>query len=331
MSRNSFALEVSSDGSQVVEIIVVDLDCGHLGGHTFTLSPGIPVTGGRFSARDVPVPIDPDPGHAHTLDIDGVFFDADGNGTPEQALGALDFVSDLNRCNVRWVATQAAPDSDGDGWSNGAEQRLGSSSSSFSSFFSTPEHAVVPTTCLSGPGPCRDFIDNDRDRQMDTNEEDGPDLDLEPDCANPMPEDDLCGSIIPPPPPPPPPEVVLVNPQAPIRCEASGCRPRLTCNLAQEQGIPCSNPIDLFAFVPRRSARVSDDSAAKAPRRIRFASAVANVPPGQTQNVRLRLTRAGKRIVRTSKRRRLRGVVEIRNTPGELISTTQIRIRLRRR
>lgn len=337
-SPNSFALELSSDGSQVVEIVSDALSCSFGDSHTFTINPGIPVTGGRFSARDVPVPVDPDPfdPHAHTLDIDGVFFDADGNGTPEQALGGLSFVSGPNRCNFRWVATQAAADSDGDGWSDGGEQRLGSEQRGQTAFglgfSSTPEHREVRTTCLSGPGPCRDFADNDnfsdRDGLFDGNEADGPDLDLEPDCANPMPEEDLCAPIIPPPPPPPPPEVVLTNPQAPIRCTGSGCRPSITCNLDQQQGIPCSNPIDLFALVPRRSGLLGEDAVAKAPRRIRFAFGVANVPPEGTATVRLRLTRAGKRIVRTSKKRRLSGIFEVRNTPGDLIDT-RVRIRLK--
>lgn len=138
-SPNSFALELSSDGSQVVEIVSDALSCSFGDSHTFTINPGLPVTGGRFLARDVPVPVDPDPfdPHAHTLDIDGVFFDADGNGTPEQALGGLSFVSGPNRCNFRWVATQAAPDSDGDGWGDVAEQRL------------APEPIPLPATWLA--------------------------------------------------------------------------------------------------------------------------------------------------------------------------------------
>lgn len=97
-SPNSFALELSSDGSQVVEIVSDALSCSFGDSHTFTINPGLPVTGGRFLARDVPVPVDPDPFDPHTLDIDGVFFDADGNGTPEQALGGLPL------CPVRTAA-----------------------------------------------------------------------------------------------------------------------------------------------------------------------------------------------------------------------------------
>jgi len=63
-------------------------------------------------------------------------------------------------------------------------------------------------------------------------------------------------------------------------------------------------------------------------RRIRFAAGVVNVPPGETRTVRLRLTPRGKRIVNSGTRRLLRGVLEIRNSPGG-IQTTAIRIRIK--
>ena len=78
-------------------------------------------------------------------------------------------------------------------------------------------------------------------------------------------------------------------------------------------------------------ARLSlSPAVARAPRRIRFAFGISNVPPGGTQNVSLRLTSRGRKIARSGNRR-LRGVIEIRNTPGDLIDTTPVRIRIRRR
>jgi len=75
---------------------------------------------------------------------------------------------------------------------------------------------------------------------------------------------------------------------------------------------------------------LSEPASTKAPRRIRFAfGGVTNIPPGEIRNVRLRPTRQGKKIVRTSPRSSLRGVLEIRNAPGDLLSSTRIRIRLR--
>jgi len=76
---------------------------------------------------------------------------------------------------------------------------------------------------------------------------------------------------------------------------------------------------------------LSGEALVKAPRRIKFAFGSSNIPPGQIKNVRLRLTPAGRMIVRTSKKRRLKGVFEIRNTPGDLIDSTPIKIRIRRR
>jgi hypothetical protein len=129
--------------------------CVAVTGTHIHLKPIHPVTGGSFSARDVPVPIAPDPGHTHTLDIDGVFFDADGNATPEQALGGIIFFSGLNQYNFRWVATQAAAGSDGDGWSDGGEQRLGSEQQGQTAFgfgfSSTPEHSAHDVPLWSWP------------------------------------------------------------------------------------------------------------------------------------------------------------------------------------
>ncbi len=153
---NSFAIELSSDRGAVIKIVASALSCGTdvpFGRHTFTLdlNPGLPISNEEFSARGISVTITPDPGHAHTLDIDGVFFD--GDGTKEQALGGLSFVSGLNRCGFRWWATAIAPDDDGDGWSDSAERRLGSEYLRQTVFGfginSTPEHREVPTISLT--------------------------------------------------------------------------------------------------------------------------------------------------------------------------------------
>jgi hypothetical protein len=136
-----------------------------------------------------------------------------------------------------------------------------------------------------------------------------------------------------PPPPPPPPESGPATPQTPIPCTGSRCRLPVTCNLPPALGTPCSNRIDLIAFVPRSALRLSDDSSTRAPSRIRFASRISNIPPGATADVRLRLTRTGKQVARRLKRSLIRvtGVLEIRNTAGTVINSTQVKIRIRRR
>ena len=72
-----------------------------------------------------------------------------------------------------------------------------------------------------------------------------------------------------------------------------------------------------------------EETRAKAPRMVRIASAVANIPPGATKPVRLKLTATGRKILRNNKKRRLTGVIQIRNTPGTAFDTTPITIRLR--
>ncbi|MGH8565314.1 MAG: hypothetical protein ACREXW_14995 [Gammaproteobacteria bacterium] len=114
----------------------------------------------------------------------------------------------------------------------------------------------------------------------------------------------------------------------PFACNGSRCLVPLKCNGV---GISCTARVRLFALLPR-ARRLSDRPAAQSVRRtlrrIRFAAGVANVPPGETRTVRLRLTRRGKRIVNSGTRRILRGVLEIRNSPGG-IQTTPIRLRIR--
>ena len=174
VAGQDFSLKRSADATRVIEVTVSALSCSGI--HSFTVAVSIPISGSRFSADDIPVPGGTQP---RSLDIDGVFFDGDGDGTGEQALGGLSFAAGSSRCNERWWATASTSD-DRDGWNDAGERRLGSSPGSS---VSIPEHAVVPTTARATPGPCADSLDNDGDGQMDAAEPDGPDPDTLPDCA----------------------------------------------------------------------------------------------------------------------------------------------------
>jgi hypothetical protein len=112
-----------------------------------------------------------------------------------------------------------------------------------------------------------------------------------------------------------------------INCKGSRCVLSVTCNLPVGLGIECANRINLI--VRGASVRLVEDGSLRARGRIRFASGVSNIPPGQTEVVRLRLTRAGKQIKKTSSRRVIRGVLQIRNSPGTATTPTPVRIRLR--
>lgn len=133
----------------------------------------------------------------------------------------------------------------------------------------------------------------------------------------------------PPVPPDPPVELEPATPQAPIDCTTNfRCLVPSICNLPESQGTACSNRVDLF--VRRAAARFTDVAPRRAPRKIRFAFGVANIPPG-IGNVRLTLTKKGREIVRRSKKRRLKGFLEIRNTPGTALDRTAVRVKLGRR
>ena len=115
-----------------------------------------------------------------------------------------------------------------------------------------------------------------------------------------------------------------VMPPAQGSCNRSACGVQLTCTL----GAPCADR-RVTLFVAGRTVRLSEGALAKAPARIKFAAGVANIPPGETRPVRLRLTSRGKTIISTFNKKRIKAFMEIRNTARTPISTTPIRIRFR--
>ncbi|MGH9197255.1 MAG: hypothetical protein ACRD1T_16140, partial [Acidimicrobiia bacterium] len=113
---------------------------------------------------------------------------------------------------------------------------------------------------------------------------------------------------------------------------SAACRVSVRCNLQETE---CTNPIDIA--VRTRALRASDGTLVKASKLIRFAAGATNVPPGETQQLRVKLTKQGKQLVRATKKKRLKGVLGIReiaattsNTPVT-INNSLVTIRLRRR
>jgi hypothetical protein len=131
----------------------------------------------------------------------------------------------------------------------------------------------------------------------------------------------------PPPPPPPPPAATAADQDPRVRCVGFNCRVLIKCDAVQGSTEPCNTRVDVF--IRAGALRLGEDGAAKPRPRIRFASAVANLPPGGATNLRLTLTTRGRQIVRTNRRNKLRGVMEIRNPIGP-VQTVRVTIRLRR-
>ncbi len=121
-----------------------------------------------------------------------------------------------------------------------------------------------------------------------------------------------------------PPAATPVNQKPRLRCSRSGCRVRLRCDPTQGSAKPCNSAVDIF--VRADASRLAGDRAA--PKRIKFASDVPRIEPGQIANVRIKLTPRGRRIVRTTTRTTLRGRLQIHNPGGTL--DTRVRITLRR-
>lgn len=135
----------------------------------------------------------------------------------------------------------------------------------------------------------------------------------------------------------PPVEIQPTQPQPIISCRGSSqCKVSLTCEFATSSGAPCANRVDVSVFAPRRSGSssdalgLSDDQSAQARKRVRYAFGIANVPVGETRNVRLKLTKAGRRIAQSSVTR-LRGVMDIQNVAQTAVVRTQVRLRIKRR
>ena len=101
-----------------------------------------------------------------------------------------------------------------------------------------------------------------------------------------------------------------------LNCRTATCQVPVTCNLTEAE---CTNEVELT--VRARPRRNSDGTEAKAARLIRFAAGVANIPPGGTGTVSLKLTKQGKRLVRMTKKRRLKGVLGIREIAATVSNT----------
>ncbi len=124
------------------------------------------------------------------------------------------------------------------------------------------------------------------------------------------------------------PPVEATPAKAQVSCRGLRCNIPITCNLAGPLGSPCINSINVFvsANALRASGETRDTRAA---RRIRFAFGLSNIPPGQTGNVRLKLTGAARRFVRTTTNKKIRAVMEIRNVAGTAVLPIRVSIRLR--
>jgi hypothetical protein len=113
----------------------------------------------------------------------------------------------------------------------------------------------------------------------------------------------------------------------PLRCRGRTCTFQATCILPPSQGALCTNQIKVT--VTKKALRSSGGASVKAPG-VPFASGAANVAPGQTGNVRLKLTKRGRQFVRSGKKKKLRGVMEIRNVAGTSLSAIPFTIRIKR-
>jgi hypothetical protein len=86
-------------------------------------------------------------------------------------------------------------------------------------------------------------------------------------------------------------------------------------------------------LLPGSAARLGDEALEKAQHRDTSGSCagVAYIPPAANGTAKLKLTSQGKRVVGTTTKRRVRGVMEIGNMAGTAISSTRITFKLKKR
>ncbi|MGH8569240.1 MAG: hypothetical protein ACREXU_14840, partial [Gammaproteobacteria bacterium] len=129
----------------------------------------------------------------------------------------------------------------------------------------------------------------------------------------------------PPPPPPPPPAIPPPEPRPVSNCQTRTCGVRLSC---PDTSTSCISHVNLTVRASALKLERDPIASAKAHRRVRFAAAVVDVPPGRTDTFKLRLTKDGRKIVKQKYVKRLKGRLEVRNISGALVTSIPITIRL---
>jgi hypothetical protein len=103
---------------------------------------------------------------------------------------------------------------------------------------------------------------------------------------------------------------------------------RLTC---QDPSTSCTSQVNLTVRASDVKLGRDPSASAKARRRITFAAAVVNVPPGRTDTFKLHLTKKARNFGKKTNAKRLQGRLEVRNISAAVVSNPPITIRLTRR
>lgn len=111
-----------------------------------------------------------------------------------------------------------------------------------------------------------------------------------------------------------------------IRCSGLRCSVPVTCVIANEPGASCTNQVRLL--VTRKALRIRDGALVRAPQAL-FASGSVNVPPGQNGTVRPRLTKRARDFLRSTTKKKIRGMLEIKSIEGAAVNAFPVTIRIK--
>ncbi len=118
----------------------------------------------------------------------------------------------------------------------------------------------------------------------------------------------------------PPADIQPTSARPQLPCVGSNCKIILTCTLAQ--GV-CTDSVTVVIPPPQplRARAVT--------RALRFCAAVANIPAGQSQQIKLKLTKKGKAFAAVNRGKRVRGIMQITNSAETTFSSIRVKLKLK--
>jgi len=111
-----------------------------------------------------------------------------------------------------------------------------------------------------------------------------------------------------------------------VKCQGSKCNFPVTCNLPVSIGQGCTNTVELFQGQASEGELIKGRADVAKKKAKKIAKGKANVAAGETKKVKLKLTKAGKKIAK--KKKSVKGSVSVTNAAGTANDATEVKIKL---
>lgn len=123
----------------------------------------------------------------------------------------------------------------------------------------------------------------------------------------------------------PVPEIAIVAPNR-VPCTGVRCEVKVSCDAAQT--VNCTNTASIFVSSGLLRGSVRADSLLRRSL-VKMAAGTANVPPGATGTIKMKLTKQGKKVFRANRGNKIRGMMSITNGAGTLSVVRKIRMSIK--